>query len=392
MNLHEYQAKEILSHYAIAIPKGRMAATADEAGAVAREIASKKFAVKAQVHTGGRGKAGGVRIVATSESARDAARQMLGSVLVTEQSGPKGSLVSQVYVEAGADVAQALYVAVLVDQKAGQIVLVGSREGGEDFEELAARNPDMMEVMPLSPTSPPKPAELKAFAAKLGLDGKLAQPATALFTALARAFIELDASLIEINPLAVTAQGDLVALDVKMVLDDNALPRHPELEALRDQDELDPIEMKAQRHDVNFVRMDGDIGVAVNGAGLALATNDMLVAAGGKPANFMDIRTTATSLQISRGFDLVFETPGLKALLVNIHGGGMTPCDTIAEGLGISMRRIGSKLPIVLRAAGNNADFARRFLKNCGVAFHDAADMSEAVARVTAIAKGGAVT
>lgn len=390
MNLHEYQAKEILSHYAIAIPEGRMAATAEEAANAARAIASKKFAVKAQVHAGGRGKAGGVRMVATSESAREAARDMLGSVLVTDQSGPKGSLVSQVYVEAGEDVARALYLAVLVDQKAGGMALVGSREGGEDFEELAARNPDMMEVLPLDPASAPSADELSAFAETLGLTGKLARPAAELFKALAKAFTDLDASLIEINPLAVTADDRLVALDVKMVLDDNALARHPELAALRKEDDLDPVEMEAQRHDVNFVRMDGDVGVAVNGAGLALATNDMLVEAGGRPANFMDIRTTATSLQISRGFDLVFQTPGLKVLLVNIHGGGMTPCDTIAEGLGISMRRTGSKLPIVLRAAGNNADFARRFLKNCGVSFHDAGDMREAVARAVAIAKGEA--
>ncbi len=393
MNLHEYQAKEILSHYAIAIPKGRMADTADEAGAVAREIASKKFAVKAQVHTGGRGKAGGVRIVATSESARDAARAMLGSVLVTEQSGPKGSLVSQVYVEAGEDVSQALYVAVLIDQKAGQMALVGSRDGGEDFEELAARNPEIMHILPLDAASPPDLKSLTDFAETLGLTGALAKPAADLFGALAKAFVDLDASLIEINPLAVTADGRLVALDVKMVLDDNALSRHPELAVLRDQDDLDPVELEAQRHEVNFVRMDGNIGVAVNGAGLALATNDMLVEAGGHPANFMDIRTTATSLQISRGFDLVLETPGLKVLLVNIHGGGMTPCDTVAEGLGISLRRTGAKLPIVLRLAGNNADFARRFLKNCGVAFHDAQDMNDAVATAVALAggsKGGA--
>ncbi|AXS41017.1 ADP-forming succinate--CoA ligase subunit beta [Breoghania sp. L-A4] len=388
MNLHEYQAKEILSHYAIAIPKGRMASTADEAGAVAREIASKKFAVKAQVHTGGRGKAGGVRIVATSESARDAARAMLGSVLVTDQSGPKGSQVSQVYVEAGEDVAQSLYVALLIDQKAGQMALVASREGGEDFEELAARNPEMMVILPLDAAAPPARKALKGFAGKLGLSGALADSAADLFRALAKAFVDLDASLIEINPLAVTEDGRLVALDVKMVLDDNALARHPELAVLRDQDDLDPVELEAQRHEVNFVRMDGDIGVAVNGAGLALATNDMLVEAGGRPANFMDIRTTATSLQISRGFDLVLKTPGLKVLLVNIHGGGMTPCDTVAEGLGISIRRTGAKLPIVLRLAGNNADFARRFLKNCGVVFHDAQDMNEAVATAVALARG----
>ena len=204
------------------------------------------------------------------------------------------------------------------------------------------------------------------------------------------AFKALDASLIEINPLAVTTDKQLVAVDAKMVLDDNALVRHPELAALRDTDDLDPIEMEAQRHDINFVRMDGNIGVAVNGAGLALATNDMLADAGGRPANFMDIRTSATSTQISHGFDMIFKTPGVKALLVNVHGGGMTPCDTIAEGLGMSMQRTGSKLPIVLRVAGNNADFARVVLNNCGISFYDAADIGDAVDRVVAMTNGGA--
>ncbi len=388
MYLHEYQAKEILSRYAIAVPEGRVADTPDDAEAVARAIPAKRFAVKAQVLAGGRGKAGGVALVATSQSVRKAAKDMLGTVLVTDQTGPQGCVVRRVYIEAGVDIERALFIAAMIDPRTGQVALVGSRQGGEDIEDQAARDPGIMETLVVEPGTEPAAADFAGLAGRLGLDGELGDAAAAFFARLHGAFTELDASLIEINPLAVTTDKQLVAVDVKMVLDDNALVRHPELAALRDTDDLDPIEMEAQRHDINFMRMDGDIGVAVNGAGLALATNDMLVDAGGRPANFMDIRTTATSTQIAHGFDMIFKTPGIKAVLVNVHGGGMTPCDTIAEGLGMSMQRTGHKLPIVVRVAGNNADFARVVLNNCGIAYYDAADIGDAVERVVGIAAG----
>ena len=390
MYLHEYQAKEILSRYAIAVPEGRVADSAEDAEAIAREVPAKKFAVKAQVLAGGRGKAGGVALVATSRAVRETAKDMLGKVLVTDQTGPQGCVVRRVYVEAGMDIERSLFIAAMIDPRTGQVVLVGSKEGGEDIEDQAARDPAIMETLVIDQAAIPTAPDFADLADRLDLGNGLRDAAAAFFEKLYGAFRELDASLIEINPLAVTTDKQLVAIDAKMVLDDNALVRHPELAALRDTDDLDPIEMEAQRHDINFVRMDGNIGVAVNGAGLALATNDMLADAGGRPANFMDIRTSATSTQISHGFDMIFKTPGVKALLVNVHGGGMTPCDTIAEGLGMSMQRTGSKLPIVLRVAGNNADFARVVLKNCGISFYDAADIGDAVDRVVAMTNGGA--
>ena len=390
MYLHEYQAKEILSRYAIAMPEGRVADSAEDAEAIAREVPAKKFAVKAQVLAGGRGKAGGVALVATSRAVRETAKDMLGKVLVTDQTGPEGCIVRRVYVEAGVDIERSLFIAAMIDPRTGQVVLVGSKEGGEDIEDQAARDPAIMETLVIDQAAIPTAPDFADLADRLDLGNGLRDAAAAFFEKLYGAFRELDASLIEINPLAVTTDKQLVAIDAKMVLDDNALVRHPDLAALRDTDDLDPIEMEAQRHDINFVRMDGNIGVAVNGAGLALATNDMLADAGGHPANFMDIRTSATSTQISHGFDMIFKTPGVKALLVNVHGGGMTPCDTIAEGLGMSMQRTGSKLPIVLRVAGNNADFARVVLKNCGISFYDAADIGDAVDRVVAMTNGGA--
>ncbi len=390
MYLHEFQAKEILSRYAIAVPEGRVADSAADAEAIARDIPAKRFAVKAQVLAGGRGKAGGVALVATSQSVRKAAKDMLGTVLVTDQTGPQGCIVRRVYVEAGVDIERSLFIAAMIDPRTGQVALVGSKDGGEDIEDRATRDPAIMETLVIDQAAAPTASDFADLADCLDLGGELRDAAAAFFAKLYDAFRELDASLIEINPLAVTTDRQFVAVDAKMVLDDNALVRHPELAALRDTDDLDPIEMEAQRHDINFVRMDGNIGVAVNGAGLALATNDMLADAGGKPANFMDIRTTATSTQISQGFDMIFKTPGVKAVLVNVHGGGMTPCDTIAEGLGMSMQRTGLKLPVVVRVAGNNADFARVVLNNCGISFYDATDIADAVDRVVAIAGGEA--
>lgn len=390
MYLHEYQAKEILSRYAIAVPEGRVADTVGDAEAIARDIPAKKFAVKAQVLAGGRGKAGGVALVATSRAVREAAKDMLGKVLVTDQTGPEGCTVRRVYVEAGVEIERSLFIAAMIDPRTGQVVLVGSRQGGEDIEDQAARDPTIMETLVIGPAETGPASDFAGLAERLDIGEDLRDGAAEFFEKLYGAFTELDASLIEINPLAITSGKQFVAVDAKIVLDDNALVRHPELAALRDTDDLDPIEMEAQRHDINFMRMDGDIGVAVNGAGLALATNDMLADAGGRPANFMDIRTSATSTQISHGFDMIFKTPGVKAVLVNVHGGGMTPCDTIAEGLGMSMQRTGRKLPIVVRVAGNNADFARVVLNNCGISFYDAADIGEAVDRVVAIAGGKA--
>lgn len=390
MNLHEFQAKEILARYGIAIPPGNVAWTADEAEAVAADLGARRIAVKAQVHAGGRGRAGGVRIAPGVGQVRDIAAKLLGTKLVTDQTGPEGSLVRRVYVEAAIDIDRDLYLAALVDRQSGRVALIGARQGGDDIEDRAARDPKAIEKLLIEPGEGSANADYAGFARRLALEGARADKAATLFAAVARAFVELDANLIEINPLAVSAGGDLMALDAKMVIDDNALFRHEDLAALRDEDDLDEVELEAQRHEINFIRMDGDIGVVVNGAGLALASLDMLVDAGGRPANFMDIRTTATSLQISRGLDLVLENPGVKVLLVNVHGGGMTPCDIVAEAIGLSVRRTGRRIPTVVRFAGNSADYALKILGNIGMKFTEAASMGEAVERAVALARGGA--
>ncbi|MCG8562039.1 MAG: ADP-forming succinate--CoA ligase subunit beta [Hyphomicrobiales bacterium] len=387
MNLHEFQAKDILAGYGLSVPAGAVAESADDAVAAARKIAAARFAVKAQVHAGGRGRAGGVRMVESYDAVRAAAEELLGTRLVTEQTGAAGRAVRKVYVEAAVEAEHVLYVAVLVNRDQGAVSLIGAKAGGEDIEERAARNPGIIEELLLAPDGTARAADFNAFARRLGLKGDLAKEAGTLFKSLTRAFVELDASLIEINPLAVMAGDDLLALDVKMVLDDNALFRHGELDGLRDVDELDPVELKAQESEINYVQMDGDIGVVVNGAGLALATLDLLRDAGGAPANFMDIRTTATSLDIARGFDLLLENDTVRAVLVNVHGGGLQRCDTVAEGIGIAMKRSGRARPIVLRFAGNNADFGRTLLDNYGVAYTQAADMADAVDRVTALVR-----
>lgn len=387
MNLHEFQAKELLERYGVPVPQGMVVESGAAAERAARALPGKRFAVKAQVHAGGRGKAGGVQMVGSASEARTVAEKMLGLTLVTEQTGPEGRKVGQVYVEEAIDAERVLYLAVLVDRALGKVALLGTEEGGEDIEDRAAVDPSIAASLPVEIDGSTKASALQSFAKKLKLTGETAKKAVELFQALAKAFIELDASLIEINPLALTKQGELMALDVKMILDDNAMFRHPDLKGLHDRDERDPVEMKAQANEINFVRMDGDIGVVVNGAGLALATHDMLCDAGGAPANFMDIRTTATSLDIANGFDLLLENPNVRAVLVNAHGGGLQRCDTIAEGIGISLKRSKRSLPIVLRFAGNNADYGRTLLDNYGVSYIAASDMGDAIERVVELVK-----
>ena len=390
MNLHEYQAKELLSRYGIAAPEGRLASSPEEAEAMAKKLPGQRFAVKAQVHAGGRGEAGGVRIVEGAAAVKKVARELIGKKLITHNTGPEGRIVRKVYVETAVKPERVLYLAALVDRTAGAVSLIGAREGGGDIEDRVARNPRIIERLLLTPGEKPSPDELRAYAGRLGLTGDLGDRGVELLTGLIDALYQLDASLIEINPLAVMPDGAMLALDLKMVVDDNAMFRHPELEPLRDDDELDPVELQAQRHEINYVKLDGNIGVVVNGAGLALATLDLLRDAGGSPANFMDIRTMATSVQIARGLDILMADPRVAVILVNIHGGGLTRCDTVAEAIGMAWRRSGRKLPLILRAAGNNADFARHVLRNCGVPYTDARDMADAAERAVALTRNKA--
>jgi succinyl-CoA synthetase beta subunit len=388
MDLHEFQAKAILARYGVPVPAGQVAWTADEAARIAAEMGWPRYAVKAQILAGGRGAAGGVKLTHSAEGVRACAAGLLGSKLVTAQTSGAGRTVRRVYVEQAFECVREIYLGVLLDRNEGTIMLIGAREGGEEVEERMRSAPETFARLSLRGAAAPDAADLGRFVESLGLEGSSAEAASKLCAALARAFVELDASLIEVNPLCVTREGRLMALDVKMTVDDNALFRQPELQVLRDEDEVDALELEAQRHDLNFVRMDGDIGLVVNGAGLGLATLDMLRDVGGAPANFMDIRTTAKSLQIAKGIGLLLAEPKVKAILVNVHGGGMTSCDTIVEAIHIAMRQSGRKVPIVFRAAGQNADYARRMMADRRIPHETAASMSAAARRAVELARG----
>lgn len=390
MNLHEFQAKEILSGYGLPTPGGKVAITADQASTIATELGSPTIAVKAQVHAGARGKAGGVQLVHSASEAKAAAAKLLGRKLVTAQTGAAGRVVKRVYLEVGVERVRDLYVALLIDGSSGQLTLLGTAKGGDDIEERAARGELKLERLGLGDGRTRRADDVKAFASRIRVDAGSINAFETMIDGLRRAFVEMDASLIEINPLAVMRDGSFQALDVKMVLEDNALFRHPDLAALRDEDEVDQREVEAQRHQLNYVSMDGNIGLVANGAGLGLATVDMVSAAGGLPGNFMDIRTTATSLDVAYGFGLLLDNPALKAIFLNVHGGGMQPCDTIAEGLGIAIRRTGRSLPVVARLAGNNADFARDRFVSFGCKVINCDDMWSAATRVVAVAQKGA--
>lgn len=364
MDLHEFKAKRLLAGYGIASPEGRVAVTADEASSAAKELGGAVY-VKAQIHAGDRAKTGGVRKAESPVEAKKIANELLGKKLVTPQTGPSGHAVKRVLVEAAVRAQKEIYLAVMIDALDASIVVLGGK-GGSGIEDRAAGGVGL-ETLPLGLKGERKAGDIAEFCKRLGVSGAEAEKLAQTVKNMHRAFVDLDASLIEINPLVFTETGEPVALDAKIVLDDNALFRHPDLAGLREEDEIDEIELKAQQYQINFMRMDGDIGVVVNGAGLGLATIDMLSAAGGKPANFMDIRTTAKSLDIAQGIGLVLDNPKVKVLLVNVFGGGMQPCDTIIEGLGIAFRRKGRVLPLVLRVTGNNEDIARVRIESFGL-------------------------
>jgi succinyl-CoA synthetase beta subunit len=384
MKLHEFQSKQILLRYGVHAPLGAVAITAEEAGNAAVGLGGMKFAVKAQIHAGGRGRAGGVIVVTSPQAVEAAARDLLGKRLVTEQSGPHGRVVQRVLVEAAVDFNRSLYISLMVDAAKGAIMLNAYRTGGDDIEDRARTGEAGLQQLSLGEGRQTPVGELKALASRFGLVGIQIDDFAELVDGLRRAFVELDASLIEINPLAVAPDGALLALDVKMIVDDNALFRQPSLADLRDEADEDELELKARRRQLNYVRMDGNIGLVANGAGLGLATVDLVHAAGGQPANFMDIRTTATSLDVAHGFTVLLDNPKVRALLINVHGGGMQPCDTIAEGLGIAMRRSGRTLPVITRLAGNNADYARSRFANFGCRIIECPDMWTAAVKAVA--------
>lgn len=390
MNLLEYQAKRLLGRFAIATPIGRVAATETEAFEAARRLGCDRFAVKAQVPILARKKHNGIAFATTPEQVRAHAQSMIGKALGGDDARPITDVVQQVLVEERIENVREMFVAITLDRSAGKLVLLASASGGEAIEERAAAQPGLIHRLELTLQDNKAVADFPSLAAQIADTPALAAGLANLFRDLADAAVAFEATLIEINPLALTRDGRLIALDVKMTVDDSALYRRPELAALRQENDRissSPTELEAQRFQINYIPLDGDIGIVVNGAGLALATYDLIADAGGRPANFMDIRTAATSLDIAHGFGLLLINPQVKSILVNVHGGGMQRCDTIAEGIGIALRRHPRQLPIVICMAGNNADFAQTILENNGTRYTAAHDMAEAAELVVSLSK-----
>jgi succinyl-CoA synthetase beta subunit len=397
MNIHEYQAKELLARRGVPVPAGAVAYTAAEAVEAAKRLGGDIWAVKAQIHAGGRGKAGGVKIARSEDEVAAAARALIGTALVTPQTGPEGRVVKRVFVERGVDIARELYLALSIDRGTGRITLIGTGEGGMEIEELAARSPEKIIRLAIDPASGLSPFHARRLAFAFGLSGGQVAAMVEFVGALYRAFIELDASLIEINPLIVTGPGettgettgDLLALDAKLAIDDNALFRHPEIEALRDRDEEDPIEREAGKHQLSYVKLDGNIGCMVNGAGLAMATMDIIKLYGAMPANFLDVGGGATRERVTVAFKLILSDPNVEAILVNIFGGIMR-CDVLAEGIVAAVREINLHVPLVVRLEGTNVELGRRILSQSGLKLIAADNLDDAARKVVAAAKEAA--
>jgi succinyl-CoA synthetase beta subunit len=386
MNIHEYQAKELLAKSGVAILPGAVAYTAAEAVEAAQRLGGNVWAVKAQIHAGGRGKAGGVKIVRTPDEVAAATRAMIGHALVTHQTGPEGREVKRVYIEAGCDIARELYLALSIDRQTGRITLIGAAEGGMEIEELAARAPEKILREAIDPAAGLSPFYARRLAFGLGLAGPQVAAFGGFVDALYRAFTEFDAALVEINPLVVTKAGELIALDAKIGFDDNALFRHPDIEALRDEDEEDPIELEAGKHALNYVKLDGNIGCMVNGAGLAMATMDIIKLYGGSPANFLDVGGGATRERVIVAFKLILSDPNVEAILVNIFGGIMR-CDVIAEGVVSAAREVNLHVPLVVRLEGTNVELGRRILSQSGLPLLAAENFEDAARKVVAAAQ-----
>jgi succinyl-CoA synthetase beta subunit len=387
MNLHEYQAKELFHSYGIPVPAGKVAASADDAVDAARALGGKVWVVKAQVHAGGRGKAGGVKLARDLDAVRDAAAGMLGKRLVTQQTTAEGLPVARVYVEAGSQIAREVYLSLTLNRERGRVALIASAAGGMDIEEVAHTAPEKILSVLIHPASGLAGYQARELGFGLGLSGAQISEFQTLAAALYRLYMENDLSLVEINPLIVTESGALLALDAKINLDANALFRHPELAKLRDSSQEDPMERRAAEHDLNYVSLDGDIACMVNGAGLAMATMDLIKLHGGQPANFLDVGGGATSERVTAAFELILSNPKVRAVLVNIFG-GIVRCDLIADGVINAVRKVGVSVPVVVRLEGTNADKAREMLGKSGLAITPATDLTDAARKVVRLAKG----
>ena len=388
MKLHEHQAKQLFRDYGIPVPEGRVAASAEEARLAAEALGGGRWVVKAQVHAGGRGKAGGVRVVDSPEAAAEAAAAMLGTRLVTAQTGPGGLPVHAVLVERPVEVARELYLGALVDRARGRIAFIASDAGGMDIEQVAAERPEAIHTVHAGRATGLQPFQGRRLGFVLGLELGQVRAFTAIATALHRLFTERDASLVEINPLVVTAGGHLLALDAKLVIDDNALWRQEALAALRDETQEEPREREARAHGLSYVALDGDIGCMVNGAGLAMATMDLIKLQGGEPANFLDVGGTATPERVAEAFKLILADGKVRAILVNIFG-GIVRCDVIAEGILEAVRQVDVRVPVVVRLEGTNAEAGRALLAGSGLDLIAAADLTEAARKAVAAARTG---
>ena len=397
MNVHEYQAKELLRAFGVPVPRGGAAFTVGEAVAAAETIGgSGPWVVKAQIHAGGRGAGrfegdpdgkGGVRLAASLDEVRAHADAMLGGVLVTKQTGSAGRTVRRLYVEEGCDIGREHYVAMLVDRGTGRVMAMASTEGGMDIEQVAEESPEKILTIAIDPATGFQPFHARRLAFGLGLAGAAARSGAELLANLHRALVDLDASIVEVNPLVLTGAGGVVALDAKMSFDDNALYRHPELEALRDEDEEDPAEVEASRHDLNYVALDGEIGCMVNGAGLAMATMDIIKLHGSEPANFLDVGGNATRERVTAAFKIILSDPNVKGILVNIFGGIMR-CDIVAEGVVAAAREVDLSVPLVVRLEGTNVDKGKSILAESGLPILSADGLEDAARTVVEAVRG----
>lgn len=396
MNIHEYQAKELLRRYGVAVLEGHVAWNAEEAAAAAAKLPGPVYVVKSQIHAGGRGAGrfmedphgkGGVRVVKSAADVKAAADAMIGKTLVTKQTGPAGKLVSRVYVEDGCDIARELYLGLLVDRATSRLTIMASTEGGMEIEEVAEKHPEKILKVAIDPASGISGFHARKLAFGLGLTGKQVSSFTKFVLALYGAFIELDCAIVEINPLVVTGGGEIVALDAKVSFDDNALFRHKDLEALRDDSEMDPKELDAVKNDLNYVALDGEIGCMVNGAGLAMATMDIIKLYGSSPANFLDVGGTATAARVTEAFRIITSDANVKAILVNIFG-GIAKCDMIATGIVEATKTLSLKVPLVVRLEGTNVDLGKKILADSGLAIIAADNLADAAKKAVAAVKG----
>ena len=389
MNIHEYQAKGLLAKYGVAVPRGGVAYTVDEAKSVASDLGGPVWVVKAQIHAGGRGKGGGVKVVKSLDDVAETAGNMIGMQLVTHQTGPDGKEVKRVYIEEGCDIARELYLGMLVDRANSRITLMASTEGGMEIEEVAAKTPEKILMVAIDPATGIQQHHARTLAFGLGLEGDQVKSAVKFIMAMYRAFTELDASIVEINPLVVTGAGDVIALDAKMNFDDNALYRHKDVLELRDEDEEDPMELEASKHDLNYIKLDGNIGCMVNGAGLAMATMDIIKLYGGSPANFLDVGGGATKERVTTAFKLILSDPNVEAILVNIFGGIMR-CDVIAEGVVAAAREVSLSVPLVVRLEGTNVELGKKLLAESNLDIVSADSLADAAEKVVKSAKEAA--